>query len=219
MELNNFEKLTLQARRLDTGIEHLSKMSKVSNLIGCIIEENKETNVHIEALWNSIHNIQKRIDATTLEVDNYNTEELSTEQFLQETRNKYQSLKEQCENMELIFEQYGYRYDNNDTSDQQSANNTNISEQEIVEEATKTLEDEFLPKYNANQKEQTTSISNMSSTSNLLTSPISENSTSLSKDISLSRKDYLSTPMICTPVRERPKEAIYSKHFYKFLKK
>ncbi|XP_076281395.1 uncharacterized protein LOC143209527 [Lasioglossum baleicum] len=216
MELNNFEKLTLQARQIDTGIEHLNKIwSKPDIFIGRFVEDSEETNVHIEALWNSIHSIQKRIEKTTLEVDKY-TEDLSTEHTLQETRKTYELLKEQCDNIELIFEQYGYQYDNNDTSDQQSTNSTNISEQEIVEKATKTLEVEFTPdlswKCKANQMKQSTSISNISNTPNSMISPIPENSTSV-------LKDYLSTPIICTPFRERPREPFYSKHFYESLKK
>lgn len=35
------------------------------------------------------------------------------EEFLQETKAQYESLKEQCDNLETVFEEYGYHYDEN----------------------------------------------------------------------------------------------------------
>lgn len=35
------------------------------------------------------------------------------EEFLQETKAQYESLKEQCDNLETVFGEYGYRYDEN----------------------------------------------------------------------------------------------------------
>ncbi|XP_076650545.1 uncharacterized protein LOC143357806 [Halictus rubicundus] len=228
MELNNFKKLALQAHHLDTGIEHLSSIwDKPDIFIGHFTklssreDTSEETNVHIEALWNSIQSTQEGVETTTLEVDKY--VDGSTEHILQETRKEYELLKEQCDNIELILEKYGYRYDKDNPSDQQSSTSTDTYEQETFEKAAETLEVEFTPnlswKCKAKQKEQKTSVSNISDTSNLFTTPIPKNSTSVLKDISLSCKHYLPTRIINTPTGEHPKESIYSKRFYNSSKK
>ncbi|XP_033342794.2 uncharacterized protein LOC117229943 isoform X1 [Megalopta genalis] len=224
MESYNFDKFITQARQLDTGIESLENVwSNPEICIGKFTERSVETDVHIEALRNSMRTVKEGIKATSLEVDKH-IENSCTEHVLEETRTKYESLKEQCDNIELIFEKYGYQYDKNRT-DQKSANSIELSEQETSQEATETVEVEFTPnlswKYKTTCKDQSTLASNISDTSHLSTTPVLENNSPSRIDYLSSPISFLSTPIsfLSTPIRERPEEPIYSKHFYNSLKK
>ncbi|XP_078047318.1 uncharacterized protein LOC144475365 [Augochlora pura] len=240
MESNNFDSLIIQARQLDAGIESLDNIwSNPKISIGKFTERSAKTNARIETLWSSMRTVKEGIKATALEVDKH-IENLSIEHVLQETRMEYETLKEQCDNIELILEKYGYQY-NKDQTDQESANSTKLSEQETSQDATETIEVEFTPnlswKYKATNKDDSTSVTNKEEstsainiidTSHLTATSQDANSTAVSENNSPSRADYLfspisllSTPLsfLSTPVRERPEEPIYSKHFYSSLKK
>lgn len=59
MSTNNFEKLIIQARYLDDGIEKLVATWKLPHvLIGRFAECTTETNSYVEAVWNNIKNKQ-----------------------------------------------------------------------------------------------------------------------------------------------------------------
>ena len=59
MYSNNFEKLIIQARQLDDGIEKLITTWKLPHvLIGCFGECTEETINYIKSVWNIIKNTQ-----------------------------------------------------------------------------------------------------------------------------------------------------------------
>lgn len=56
---NYFEKLNFKARQLDDGIEKLSKIWELPQvLVGCFTEYTEETDSHLKALWNTIEKTQ-----------------------------------------------------------------------------------------------------------------------------------------------------------------
>ncbi|OAD54484.1 hypothetical protein WN48_06722 [Eufriesea mexicana] len=137
------------------------------------------------------------------------------EEFLQEVKKDYETLKEQCDHLNNVFEEHGYHYSEDDILNETSINNNKGSAENLVEEMGN-LEIEFTPNLSWKCKirqNELTSISSNSCISHTFTTP-STSSLTIPNDSSIIHKDY-----ICTPGRERPQEPIYSKHFYSILKK
>ncbi|KAF3426329.1 hypothetical protein E2986_06860 [Frieseomelitta varia] len=196
---NNFEKLIIQARYLDDGIEKLITTWKLPHvLVGRFTECTAETNCYIDAVWNIIKNTENGVEQILSDIKNCKLEN-SIEELCQESKAEYETLKEQCDNLDSVFAEYGYQYDESNVSDETNINDTTNSDQNSVKE-TENLEVEFTPNLSWKYK----------SKHNV---PLSNNITSTSSDSSIIH-NYL-----CTPGRERPQEPIYSRHFYDILKK
>ncbi|XP_031844090.1 uncharacterized protein LOC116431982 [Nomia melanderi] len=222
MDANHFEKLIFQARQLDVNLENLAETWKRPDVsIGRFGDRSEETDVEIAALWKKIEFIQEGIIQTKLKIDKH-VEDVSIERVFEKTKTEYESLKEQCDNIELIFEKYGYHYNEENNLDQNTANSTEMSDLESSKEITEISEVEFTPnlswKEKVTYKKHINSIFNESGIPHLVTTPITKNSTSILKDTSIIQNDLLYTPIKHTPVRERPPEPIYSRHFYNSLK-
>ncbi|XP_029032986.1 uncharacterized protein LOC114871360 isoform X2 [Osmia bicornis bicornis] len=117
MSSNYFEKLKLQARQLDDNIEKLSTAWKLpQRFIGGYAKPTEETNGHIEALWNTIKNAQVEKEEIKKQMAN-DSGTLDMEQFLQELTEEYNHIKTQCDNLNIVLAEYGYRYSDSDTLD------------------------------------------------------------------------------------------------------
>ncbi|KAK1121479.1 hypothetical protein K0M31_010282 [Melipona bicolor] len=196
---NNFEKLIIQARYLDDGIEKLITTWKLPHvLVGRFMESTAETNCYIDAVWNIIKNTENSVEQILSNIKNCKLEN-SMEELIEESKAEYETLKEQCDTLDSVFTEYGYQYDESNVSDETNIDSTINSDQNSVKE-TENLEVEFTPnlswKYKLKQN-----------------ASLSSNITFTSNDSSITH-NYL-----CTPVRERPQEPIYSRHFYDILKK
>ncbi|XP_003702363.1 uncharacterized protein LOC100880375 [Megachile rotundata] len=127
MSSNYFEKIKLQARQLDDGVEKLIKTWKLPQiLIGGFGECTEETDVHIGAVWNTIRNTQNGIEKVLSELKNAKDDDNETfdmEQFLQESRAEYDHLRTQCDELNNVLAEYGYHYDDSDALDQTDTNN------------------------------------------------------------------------------------------------
>lgn len=188
-------------------------------LIGCFGECTEETINYIKSVWNIIKNTQNGIEEILSETKDWSIENpIHMEEFLQETRKEYETLKEDCDNLEGVFAEYGYDYneDNEDNilnqTDKTYVNINESSDQNLVE-GIENLEVEFTPNLSWKCKIKQnglTSTYNDNNTSHTLSNSLA----SISNDISITHKDF-----ICTPGRERPQEPIYSRHFYNILKK
>ncbi|XP_071858668.1 uncharacterized protein [Bombus fervidus] len=142
MRSNNFGKLRVQARQIDDGIEKLNTTWKLPHvLIGRFAECTAESDFYTEAMWNVIKSTQNGIEQTLSEMKE---DSIHMEEFLQETKAQYESLKEQCDNLETVFEEYGYRYNENNVLEESNANSTRSPDQNSVEE-TENLKVEFTP--------------------------------------------------------------------------
>ncbi|CAK9804166.1 hypothetical protein ANTPLA_LOCUS3973 [Anthophora plagiata] len=209
MYSNHFEKLIIQARQLDNGIEKLSNVWKLPHLlIGGFAECTEETNSHVEAVWNVVNNTKCGIKEILSEIECKSEDSGDIEQFLQKTRNEYESLKQQCNSLESVLAEYGYYYSQDDSLDKVSVNSSRSTNQHSIGDI-ETLEVEFTPnlswKYKKRQNELM-SASNDSCISHTFMTPISEDNS-------------IPYNHMCTPIRERPQEPIYSRHFYDLLKK
>ncbi|XP_015437613.1 PREDICTED: uncharacterized protein LOC107192791 [Dufourea novaeangliae] len=223
MDINYFQKLMLQTRQIDKGIESLVEIwNRPHVFIGRFAECSEETNFHIEAIWNNIKNAQDGIEQISLKVDE-RIEDVAIEQLLQETRKEYESLKEQCDNIELVLEKYGYHHNQDNTLDETNISTSKESNQCTLQEITEVTEVEFTSnlswKHEIKQKEQLMTVPDVSNESISVTTPVIKNLASFSNDTPMSHKDYICPSVVCTPTRERPKEPTYSKHFYNILKK
>ncbi|XP_054011219.1 uncharacterized protein LOC128893886 [Hylaeus anthracinus] len=215
---NYFEKITFQARQLDDGIEKLTETwRRPQVIIGRFAECTEETNSHIEAVWNIIKNTQggiQKILSERKEFESLNS--VSMEQFLKETKQTYELLKEQSDSLETVLAEYGYHYEN-DSSKKISMNNSSMSN-EYISNDMKHLQVEVTPNidshYKAKREYLTTLSSNGSYISQSLATPVDNNLTLFSASTPMTNKDYT-----CTSFRERPEEPIYSTHFYNILKK
>lgn len=142
MRSNNFGKLRVQARQIDDGIEKLNTTWKLPHvLIGRFAECTAESDFYTEAMWNVIKSTQNGIEQTLSEMKK---DSVHMEEFLQETKAQYESLKEQCDNLETVFEEYGYHYDENNVLEESNADSTRSPVQNSIEE-TENLKVEFTP--------------------------------------------------------------------------
>ncbi|KOC70436.1 hypothetical protein WH47_00581 [Habropoda laboriosa] len=208
---NYFEKLIIQARQFDNDIEKLSDTWKLPiALIGRFAECTEETNSHIEAIWSVIKNTQNGIEEILSEIKESKSEgSVNIEQFLQETKDAYESLIQECNNIESVLGEYGYHYTHNDSSDKVSVNSSTSINQHSVGNI-ETLEVEFTPNLSWKCKKKQKELIPAPNDSCVLRTFM----TSISEGTPNTYKDYTSTP-----VRERPQEPIYSRHFYNILKK
>ena len=187
-------------------------------LIGCSGECTEETKSHIEVVRNTIHSTKRKIEEDLINMKEYESQHSeSVEQLLEETEATCASLKEQCDNLETVLAEYGYHYDKNDTFDLTNGNSSEESNQHSTE-GLGYLQVEFTPnlgwKCKVKQNEQSTPLSNTSSISRATATSLISNLSQILEDTSITYKNSLGTP-----IRERPQEPIYSKHFYKILKK
>ncbi|XP_076675497.1 uncharacterized protein LOC143372810 isoform X2 [Andrena cerasifolii] len=207
---NYFEKHMRLARDLDDGIDKLNRTWKMPQvLIGCSGECTEETRSQIET---------RKIEEDLINMKEYESQSSeSIDQLLKETEATCESLKEHCDNLETVFAEYGYHYYKNDTLDLTNGNSNDQSNQHSTE-GLGYLEVEFTPnlgwKCKIKQSEQSTPLSNTSSVLHTTTTSLINNVSQILEDTSITYKNSLGTP-----IRERPQEPSYSKHFYKVLKK
>ncbi|XP_043256234.1 uncharacterized protein LOC122399544 isoform X2 [Colletes gigas] len=212
---NYFEKLVVQARQLDDGIEKLSETWKLPHvLVGRFTGSTEEANSHIEALWNDIRKTEEGIEELLSKRNGFQSpNSVFMEEFLQETKETYQSLKEQSDFLESVLAEHGYHYENNPLDDNL---NNDISNQCLLEE-TKHSEAAVTPNFNSNygvkQRQQETPASNGSYTPYSIATHMTNSSALFSGDTSIHRDN------LYTPFKERPQESVYSTHFYNLLKK
>ena len=216
---NYFEKHIRLARDLDDGIDKLNRTWKMPQLlIGHSGECTEETKSQIEIVRNTIQSTKRKIEEDLINMKKYESQDSeSIEKLLEETEATCASLKEQCDNLETVFAEYGYHYDKNDTLDLTNGNSSEESNQHSTE-GQGYLEIEFTPnlgwKCKVKQNEQSTPLSNTSSVLHTTATSLINNLSQILEDTSITYKDSMGTP-----IRERPQEPIYSKHFYKILKK
>ncbi|XP_076630286.1 uncharacterized protein LOC143346243 isoform X2 [Colletes latitarsis] len=196
---NYFENLILQARQLDDGIEKLSEIWKLPHvMVGRFTGSTEEEGIELLSKRNGFESPNS----------------VSMEEFLQETKETYQSLKEQSDFLESVLAEHGYHYENNPL-DERNLNN-DISNQCLLEE-TKHSEAEVTPNFNSNfgikQGQHRTPASNGSYTPYSITTHMTNSPALFSEDISMYRE------LLYTPFKERPQEPVYSTHFYNLLKK
>ncbi|KZC14685.1 hypothetical protein WN55_07351 [Dufourea novaeangliae] len=180
MDINYFQKLMLQTRQIDKGIESLVEIwNRPHVFIGRFAECSEETNFHIEAIWNNIKNAQDGIEQISLKVDE-RIEDVAIEQLLQETRKEYESLKEQCDNIELVLEKYGYHHNQDNTLDETNISTSKESNQCTLQEITEVTEVEFTSnlswKHEIKQKEQLMTVPDVSNESISVTTPSAKRS-------------------------------------------
>ena len=215
---NYFDKQIRLARDLDDGIDKLNRTWKMPQvLIGCSGECTEETKSHIEIVRNTIQSTKKKIEEDLINMKEFKSQgSESIEQLLEETEATCASLKEQCDDLETVLAEYGYHYDKNDTLDLTNGNSSKESNQHSTE-GLGYLEVEFTPnlgwKRKIKQSEQSTPLSNTSSVLHTTATSVINNLSPILEDTSIIYKNSLGTP-----IRERPQEPIYSKHFYKILK-
>ncbi|KOX77610.1 hypothetical protein WN51_09275 [Melipona quadrifasciata] len=182
---NNFEKLIIQARYLDNGIEKLITTWKLPHvLVGRFMESTAETNSYVDAVWNIIKNTENSVEQILSDIKNCKLEN-PMEELIEESKAEYETLKEQCDTLDSVFAET-------------NIDSTINSDQNSVKE-TENLEVEFTPNLSWKYK-------------------LKQNA-SLSSNMTLTSNDSSITHNLCTPGRERPREPIYSRHFYDILKK
>ncbi|XP_076243522.1 uncharacterized protein LOC143184863 [Calliopsis andreniformis] len=146
MYSNYLEKLRLQARYLDNGIEKLNETWKLpSVLVGRFGECTEETKSHIEAVWNTIKNTQVAMEETLSKMKESELKDsVSIEQLFQTTKEEYESIKEQCDSLETVLAEYGYHYDKVDTLEPTNGNTSKECNETVVRQM-ENLEVEFTP--------------------------------------------------------------------------
>lgn len=211
-----FKKLATQSRKLDEGIENLLKtweMPQVLSLINSTGECTESIDSHVEGVWDVIKNAQEEVRKLRLEVENENEQD-SVPRILEKAEEEYEILKEECDNLETVFAEYGYSYD----LDQTNGNDSKSNDQTFVEETEnlgfentpgsrwKTEEKDalFTPASTGGYKPRTTPFM----------TPQNDNSEFIDNSF-ISNQSNMFTP----GGTQRPPEPIYSKHFYNLLKK
>ena len=217
---NYFEKHINLARDLDDGIDKLNRTWKMPQLlIGHSGECTEEIKSHIEILRNTIQSTKRKIEEDLINMKEYEFQgSESIVQLLEETEATCASLKEQCDSLETVLAEYGYHYDKNDTLDLTNGNSSKESNQHSTAGLGYLEEVEFTPnlgwKCKVKQNQQSTPLSNIRSVSHTTATSLINNLSQILEDTSITYRDSVGTP-----IRERPQEPIYSKHFYKILKK
>ncbi|XP_020286120.1 uncharacterized protein LOC109855865 [Pseudomyrmex gracilis] len=103
---NYFERLRQKTREIDENINWLEKIWKMPHLmVGGYGEKNKENTVCLENLSSCIHDIKDAVE--TFELPELDTVDL----LLKEAEQLYQELKEQCDNLDIVFAEYDSTYE------------------------------------------------------------------------------------------------------------
>lgn len=220
MATTYFEKLRTQGKKLDDGVQKLSEIWKSPNiLIGGYGDNATEANAYAEKLFNDIKNIE---DQMVVESTQRTQNILETDLLLDESRNLYESISRQCDDIETVFMEYGYtrlpcgiRDRANDESNVEAGpiDSNFISDDHQVE---------FTPDLTWRCRSRTSDLADTPSTSSnesclqsAVTTPlINDLASAMKLQVSNARKQCIK----CTPARERPKEPIFSSHFYSILK-
>ncbi|XP_015174385.1 PREDICTED: uncharacterized protein LOC107065312 [Polistes dominula] len=251
MSTISLDKLIEKARKLDEGIRELEEEWRFPGaFVGGHENVTEKTEHYVEELMKSLQKTQDDInkmmkDLNISEEDPTNDE---VDTFLQEARDVYNTMKTDVDNLETVFQEYGYHYDKDQCSEatatlkleeidtKNDSNNSNNKEEEEEEEVV------FTPYLSWRKKKLTdkTSLSvseneSLSKKSELLKVMADLNLESKKKERAYGTNDRLllsakkeeeksgESLLMCkqglTPLRDRPQCQIYSRHFYDLIKK
>lgn len=236
MSNNYFERLSALARKLDKGIKELEDEWQCPRIfVGGCADVSTETEVSIESLKNSIKSTQDGVNELIRAKE---ISDSDIEVFIKEAQATYDTLKNDVDNLETVFEEYGYQCNTDNVN-----NSVEIKETEKTSDTNVSMEDNsiqeiiFTPDLSWRCKKKSTDKASLNGNEHL-----SEKSTILHTvptnisnevantpkyDIQLANKmlyqhtrKYSSThKQFLTPLRDRPRDPIYSKHFYSTLNK
>lgn len=135
MSSDYFQKLIALARKLDEGIEKLQDAWQMpGSFVGGCAEVTDDTKLSIKSLQESLLSTQDdiniKIKDTADAVDGMNS-------LIKEAQKIYDDIKQHVDNLEILFEEYGYRYNgnmDNSLESKESEKTTNSDISNCVEE-------------------------------------------------------------------------------------
>ncbi|XP_046830559.1 uncharacterized protein LOC124429394 isoform X1 [Vespa crabro] len=116
MSTISFDKFISLGRKVDQGIRELEELWHLPRVfVGGYADLTEQTEEHIEVLKKSIQCTQVKIidDINKMIQDNVSNQDAINEMnsFLKEAEDVYNTIKEDIDNLETVFEEYGYHYD------------------------------------------------------------------------------------------------------------
>ncbi|XP_011882060.1 PREDICTED: uncharacterized protein LOC105569879 [Vollenhovia emeryi] len=119
-----FERLRCKGRYIDAGIEKLSEAWRMPDLLmGGYGERTAETDACLEQLWESVRSTDAAVEKLKSDLKPSLDE---TDRLLEESQAEYEDLKAQCNDLDIVLAEYGYRYEeNNGGSEDHSRNSSN----------------------------------------------------------------------------------------------
>ncbi|KAK2586419.1 hypothetical protein KPH14_010702 [Odynerus spinipes] len=114
MSVSYFEKLIVLARKLDEGIENLQDAWQIPRIfVGGCADISDETRTTIESLKKSIQCTQDDMNKLVLSTELAGAID-DMDNIIRSAQNTYDTVKQDVDNLETVFEEYGYCYKTDD---------------------------------------------------------------------------------------------------------
>lgn len=141
--VNYFDRLQRKAHEIDEKLAQLSNIWKTPHLlIGGYAERTDETDIYLENLMESIRNTRDGLEglkSTVVPVMEI------MDQSLMDLQDLFQNLKEGCDNLGTVLEEFGYRYEERNENHLRIDNQDCINDSLLTTEEMPDMEVEFTP--------------------------------------------------------------------------
>ncbi|XP_015588458.1 uncharacterized protein LOC107264569 [Cephus cinctus] len=214
-----FQKLTHQAQELDAGLKTLSEIWKLHRILIRDCEaDSAEAERCIRKLWTDVKSIKADIQH---DVDQVTKNSLDMDQFLNETRESFQNAKQECDEIESVFQEYGYAHSTSNSVDMTN-NSSSLDSSIMAEDEMEDIDIKFTPDMKWHHRSGTydTPISVEHSSAKPpvygIAIPVIKSLASVKEN---ETPNVQSVEIQHTPFHSRFQEPIYSPHFYNLGKK